>query len=124
MTPTDSETSVARTEDAPRRFRRPAYDVQTADEHYTIRAVMPGVAKEDLSVALEGKALTIEGKRKRIAHDDWKPLLQELNRDDYRLQLQLNVDVADNITAKVENGILTLTLPKAEESKPRLIPVQ
>ena len=107
------------------RYRRPRYDVQTQESDYVIRVLVPGVPKDGVEVSLNGRNLEVLGHRKAIRQEGWKPVFEELNWDDYRLRLELNVDVDQNrISAQVEDGVLRLTLPKAEEAKPRRIEIQ
>lgn len=114
------------TQDASRRFRRPYYDVLARNEDYELRVVMPGVGKDGVSVHLHGRNLQIDGLRGNgnLRRESWRPIFRELNWDDYRLNLELNVDVNQSaIAAKMEDGVLHLTLPKAEEAKPRRIEI-
>lgn len=105
-------------------YRKPYYDVRGESDKYFVRVLMPGVKKDGLNISLDHHTLTIEGSRDRFVKDDWRPILSELDWDDYRLRLELNVKVdEDAIDAHVEDGVLLLTLPKAEEAKPRLISV-
>ena len=105
-------------------YRRPAYDVRAENDNYVVRVVMPGVNKDGLNISLDRDTLTIEGARAFLPQAEWKPIANELNWDNYRLRLELNVMVnEDAISAHVEDGVLTLTLPKADEAKPRQISV-
>jgi HSP20 family molecular chaperone IbpA len=107
-----------------RRFRRPIYEVEANADGYNIHVFMPGVAKDGVNIALNGRNLEIEGTRRERPQESWRPVLTELNWDDYRLRLELNVRVNESaISAQVTDGVLRLTLPKAEEAKPRRIEV-
>ncbi|MEM1296309.1 MAG: Hsp20/alpha crystallin family protein [Verrucomicrobiota bacterium] len=106
-------------------FRRPNYDVSELDDHYEIRVLMPGVSKDGVSVSLHGRHLEVAGTRSQTPAEDWRPILRELDWNDYKLNLELNVDVNEGaIDASVSDGLLNLTLPKPEEQKPRSIPIQ
>lgn len=110
--------------EASRRFRRPCYDVLARGDEYELRVVMPGVGKDGVKVQLHGRNLQIDGTRGALRGESWRPLFRELNWDDYRLSLELNVEVNQSaIVAKIEDGLLRLTLPKAEEAKPRRIEI-
>jgi HSP20 family protein len=107
-----------------RRLRKPLYEVEGSKDGYHINVYMPGVGKDDVSIALNGRNLEIQGTRKERPEASWRPMLTELNWDDYRLNLELNVRVNEAaISAQVTDGVLRLTLPKAEEAKPRRIEV-
>ena len=83
---------------------------------------MPGVAKEGLEISLEGNELTIAGRRQSgpVAG----PLYRESQAADFRRAFELDPTIdAGKISARIEQGILTVTLPKAEQVKPRRIPV-
>ena len=123
--PTDTQIQKSEPNPAPGRFRRPAYDVHEAEADYQIRVLMPGVAKDGADVSLDGRNLAIRGTRSYRPDENWRTILSELDWDDYRLNLELNVPVnEDAVQARVENGVLQLTLPKPEEVKPRTIEVQ
>tara|TARA_R110002096_G_scaffold376724_2_gene570456 strand:+ start:2213 stop:2587 length:375 start_codon:yes stop_codon:yes gene_type:complete len=113
-----------RTQEPTQTFRRPNYDVSESEDHYQLRVLMPGVPKEGVNVALNGRHLEVGGTRSQKPGEDWRPILSELNWDDYKLNLELNVAVnEDAIDANVSDGLLSLTLPKPEEEKPRTIPI-
>ena len=90
---------------------------------YMLQAEMPGVSKEGLQVTLEGNELTIVGRRSDETVNG-ETLFRESNRADFQRVFQLDpaIDTA-RITAKIEQGLLTLTLPKSEKVKPRKIEV-
>jgi HSP20 family protein len=128
MTTTSSTTNNLPTppsaETQTRRFRRPPYEVEADAEGYKLNVFMPGVAKDGVTISLNGRNLEIEGKRHDRPIASWRPILTELHWDDYRLRLELNVRVNEaQIAAQVTDGILRLSLPKAEEAKPRRIEV-
>ena len=73
---------------------------------------------------MDGESLSITGTRTHEAPEGWRPLRRELQEGDYRLNLRLNVAIKEaKIRAHVENGVLDLMLPKADEVKPRKIQV-
>jgi HSP20 family protein len=107
-----------------RRWRRPHYDVSENEEAFEVTVSLPGVQREAVDISIEGEELTIVGKRNALPSADWRPIRRELPQDDFRLQMQLNVQVqSDRINARIENGLLQLTLPKADALKPRKIEV-
>jgi HSP20 family protein len=96
---------------------------ETADG-YVLEAEMPGVAKEGLELTLEGSEITIVGHRKPFTTNA-QPLFRESRQADYRRVFELDpaIDTA-KISAHMEQGILTLSLPKSERVKPRKITVE
>jgi HSP20 family protein len=95
--------------------------VETADG-YVLEAEMPGVTKSGLEITVENGELTIVGRRQK--EHPGQPIYRESRDWDYRrvFELDPSIDV-NNISAKVENGLLRLHLPKAESVKPRKITV-
>ena len=105
-------------------YLRPYYDVDERDDSFDIRIIVPGVDKGGVELSLEGDTLEITGTRTQNTPETWKIIRREQQIDDFRLQLQLNVRIdGEKISAKLEDGILNLNLPKAEEIKPKTITV-
>lgn len=106
-------------------WRRPSYDVTENGDAYKVLVSVPGVNKAGVEVRYEDDVLSIVASRASVVPEGWRPLRREVPLGDYRLNLQLNVDVeAERISAKVQDGVLELLLPKAEASKPRKIAVK
>jgi HSP20 family protein len=101
----------------------PLVDVESNQEGYTIRAEMPGVDKSGLEITVDNGELTILGHR-RSAQVSGEPVYREIRNNDFRRVYELDpaIDTA-KISARIEQGVLTLTLPKAETVKPRKITV-
>ena len=92
-------------------------DLYEDDAHVYARFELPGFRKNELSVALENSVLTLSVERKAA------------NEDEESVSLARSVTLpegieADKISAKYEDGVLTVTLPKAPELKPRAIEIQ
>ena len=84
---------------------------------------MPGVSKEGLEITLEGNVLTIVGHRSDPTPGG-EAVYRESRALDYRRVFELDPAIdGDKITASVDQGVLTLTLPKAERVKPRQIAI-
>lgn len=112
---------------APRQaYRRPAYNINETENEYSVEVFVPGVNKSGVEVSLEEDTLTVTATRTQgQTPDGWKALRREIAAADYRLQLEVNVPIdRDGIAAKVEDGVLNLSLPKAEQAKPRKISVK
>jgi HSP20 family protein len=103
---------------------KPRYTVTSDKESYTVQIEVPGATRDSVDINLDSNLLTVRAKRKASVPVDWKPLHRELNEQDYLLRLKLNVPVNESkMSAKVENGVLTLNLPVKEAAKPRRIEV-
>jgi HSP20 family protein len=105
------------------RLRLPL-DVYTTPEEIVIVASMPGLTPDEVDISIDGDRLTIRGElRPPLENVDY--LFQERGYGPFSRTLTLNVPVNTNQAEAVfENGVLTLTLPKAEESKPKTIAVK
>ncbi len=106
-----------------RPFRLPL-DVYTTPEEIVIIASLPGLTPDEVDIAIEGDTLTIRGEL-RPPLENVGYLFQERPYGAFSRMLTLNVPVEpEKAEAIFENGVLTLTLPKAEETKPRVIKVK
>lgn len=96
--------------------------LETADG-YVVEAEMPGVTKDGLTVTVENGQLTLVGRRAGYASPG-TTLYRESRDHDYRRVFEIDPSIdATRISAKIDQGVLTLTLPKAEAVKPRQITV-
>ena len=103
----------------------PALDVFQDKNNLFIKAELPGMKKEDVKLSLHDGVLTLSGERRHEkAHDEKSSLRNErfFGRFERSLNLPFAVD-ATRVAASYEDGILTVTLPKAEEAKPRQIDI-
>jgi HSP20 family protein len=95
--------------------RSPALDVAETERAYTVKLEMPGVAKEDVKVAVEGHQVTVQAGNSRVAEqkDGERLLYRERSTTRYArtFTLPLEVDQAE-AAARLDHGVLTLTLPK------------
>ncbi|MBU0704548.1 MAG: Hsp20/alpha crystallin family protein [Chloroflexi bacterium] len=99
-------------------------DVYTTPEEIVVVASLPGLTPDEVDIAIEGDTLTIRGEL-RSPLENVEYLFQERGYGAVSRTLTLNVPVeADKAEAIFENGVLTLTLPKAEETKPKVIKVK
>jgi HSP20 family protein len=101
----------------------PRVDIVETKDAYRLEAEMPGVGKEGLEVLLDGAELTIIGRR-TTASAGPEYLYRESKPLNYRRVFELDpaIDTA-NVDARIDQGILTLRLPKSERVKPRKIQV-
>jgi HSP20 family protein len=104
-------------------YLTPVVNIFETKDGYQLEAEMPGVNSKGLEVLLEGNELTILGHRE-FAATSGEPLYRESKPIGFRRVFELDPAIdTQKITARMENGVLFLTLPKAERVKPRKITV-
>ncbi len=103
----------------------PAVDIFETDEAITLMADLPGVKSDDLSIDLNDDVLTLAGVIAPFEEKDEEDVLIEYEVGRYYRQFTLS-DIIDqnSIEAKLNDGVLHLTLPKAEKAKPRKIEIK
>ena len=104
----------------------PAVDLYQTDDEVVVKASLPGLKAEDVQITVTGEMLTLKGEFKQ--KEDVKEKAYHLREQRYGIfertfALPTEV-VSDKAKAEFENGILTITLPKAEEVKPKMIAVK
>lgn len=104
-------------------YATPDVNIFENKDGYVLEAEMPGVTKDGLEITLEGNEITILGRRApetvkaEVLYRESRPL-------DYRRVFELDPAIdTSKISAKMEQGVLTLTLPKTEKVKPRKIEI-
>jgi HSP20 family protein len=104
-------------------FVRPEVDIHDAPAAYMIHAEMPGVNRDRLEITIDDDRLTITG-RKKASAEDAAHLLRERTVASYRRAFQLSPEIdRERIAAKVDQGLVTVTLPKVRRPEPRRIAV-
>jgi HSP20 family protein len=104
-------------------FIAPRASVAENGEGYILQVEMPGVNKEGLEIAMEDNELTIIGRRS-LPTVDGTLIHQESRRENFRRAFEIDPSIdTDKISAQIDQGILTLKLPKSEKVKPRKITV-
>jgi len=103
----------------------PALDVHEDKDKFTVNLEVPGLKREDINVHLEDGSLVISGERKEETTSEGTEVhRQERYYGKFSRALTLPTAVAaDKVSAAYKDGILTVTLPKAEEAKPKQIDV-
>jgi HSP20 family protein len=104
----------------------PSMDLVETDEHFVLRADLPGLSEGDVSIELEDNVLTVAGERK-AEHEDKKEGFYRMERSfgQFRRSLTLPDGVdADGIAATFDKGVLEVRIPKPEERKPRRVAIQ
>jgi HSP20 family protein len=105
-------------------YLTPMVDVQATEEGYVIRAEMPGVDKGGLEITVENGELTILGHRRNAQHAG-ELVHREIVRNDFKRVYELDPVIdTSKISARINQGLLILSLPKAERVKPRKISVE
>lgn len=103
----------------------PPVDVFEDEHAITLLADLPGVAREQLQVRVDGDSLLLEATASTGGPEDMQLVYGEAQCPNYRRQFTLSRELdAGRIEAQLRNGVLRLTIPKAEEAKPRRITVQ
>jgi HSP20 family protein len=102
----------------------PALDLYESGDHFVAVVELPGMRKEDIDISLHDGTLTISGERKRESNNGEAAQRTERYVGTFRRSIALPTHVdAGKVSATYENGILKVTLPKAEEAKPKQIHV-
>ena len=104
----------------------PSMDLVETEEHFVLRADLPGLSEEDVSIELEDNVLTVSGERK-AEHEEKKEGFYRVERSfgQFRRSLTLPEGVdADKIAATFDKGVLEVRIPKPEERKPRKVAIQ
>ena len=103
----------------------PPVDVVEDKEGITLRADMPGVSRENLSIGVDGDNLSIEGTVGLGETANLKAIYAEVRVAQYKRSFVLSRDLdIDRIDASLVNGVLTLRIPKREQARPRRIEVR
>jgi HSP20 family protein len=104
----------------------PAMDLVETDDHFVLRADLPGLGEDDVAIELEDNVLTVSGERK-AEHEDTREGFYRLERASgaFRRSLTLPDGVdAEGISAKFDKGVLEIRIPKPAEHKPRRVAIQ
>src|SRR6266581_5386415 len=102
----------------------PALDLYQNNDNVIVRVELPGMRKEDIEISLQDGMLTISGERKREKAEGDKAERTERYVGKFRRSISLPTMVDSNkVSATYRDGILSVTLPKAEEAKPKQIQV-
>jgi HSP20 family protein len=109
----------------PRRWV-PAMDLVETDDHFVLKADLPGLSEEDVHVDVDNDVLTVSGERKG-EHEDKRDGFVRVERSygSFRRSLTLPEGVdADAVTASFDRGVLEISIPKPEQRKPRRVAIQ
>jgi HSP20 family protein len=104
----------------------PAMDLVETDDHFVLKADLPGLKEEDVSIEVEENVLTVSGERE-AEHEDKREGYVRVERSygSFRRSLTLPEGVdAEAVGANFDNGVLEVRIPKPEERKPRRVAIQ
>ena len=104
---------------------KPSADISETEDSFEVRAELPGVTKDDVHISVKEDLLTIKGEKRQEKTDDSKDYRRVERRYgsfERRFTLPPKIEV-DNIKAEFNDGVLTLSIPKLEEVKPKEIPI-
>ncbi len=109
----------------PARIFVPAADIYETENELTVILEMPGVEKKNVDVRVEDDVLTVEGRLDLAKYQGLQPLYTEYNIGHYARSFRLSSKIDQNkIAAEMNDGVLSLKLPKIEEAKPRTIQIR
>jgi HSP20 family protein len=102
----------------------PPVDIEEQDDAYVIEAELPGVKREDANIELVGNELTITGEiKERERKGVLRRRTRRVGRFEYRVMLPDQVD-SEQVEAKLDNGVLNVRVPKAQQAQRRKIEVK
>ena len=116
---------IASEEVSNRRFMPPV-DIRETNEALILQAELPGMTKENVQISLENQVLTLSGERtfqKDVKEENLHRIERSYGTFSRSFMLPKNVQ-SDKVQARFEDGVLTVTLPKLEEAKPRKIEIR
>ena len=103
----------------------PAVDVLEDEQGITVKADLPGVSKDNLSVRVDGETLTIEGVVNLGEAQHLEQVYAEVRHAQFKRSFALSRDLdTSKIDAAMKDGVLKLRVPKLEQAKPRRIAVR
>lgn len=108
------------------RMLKPALEIAEGEHAFTVNAELPGVAKEDVTITIEDGVLTLAGEKKREEeHKDkaWHRVERVYGSFQRSMTLPKGVD-GDKAEAAFKDGVLTITLPKTDQAKPKTLKVK
>lgn len=109
----------------PGRYYVPYTDIYETDESLTVVMEMPGVERKDLGVSLENDVLRVDGRIDFSKYEGMEPVYTEYNVGHYTRSFTLSSKVdQESIRARLNDGVLTLTLPKGKDALPRKIAIE
>lgn len=108
------------------RMWAPTVDIEESENEIIIHAELPGINPDEIAIQMEGDTLTIRGERLVKKEEREKKYIRvERSYGSFQRSFSIGVPVKnDEVNAQYNEGVLTITLPKAEDIKPKQIPVK
>jgi HSP20 family protein len=104
--------------------RRLPVDFHSEDNEFILKAEIAGMDPDDVQIEIKDDVLTVKGMVRSESEGDGEYLLREIYQGEFCRSLRLPEPVeVDKVDAKIENGLLTIHLPKAEEARPKTIKI-
>jgi HSP20 family protein len=120
----DHAAAPAQQNEQARYYTTPLVNIRATADGYELMAEMPGVTKDGVEITVENGQLTLVGHRRPVEVNGQR-IYRERREHDYRRVYELDPSLdASRVSARIEQGVLTVTLPKAEAVKPRRIAVE
>ena len=108
----------------PAKYYVPNTDIYETDDALTVVMEIPGVEKKNLTVQVENDVLRVEGQIDFSKYEGLEPVYTEYNVGNFARAFTLSSKIdQDKVGAQLDDGVLTLTLKKAKQAMPRLIPI-
>ena len=106
------------------KFTVPSVKLTESPDGYELKAVVPGIGKDDADLHMEGKTLTLKTHAKYQNPAGFKQVAAEFERINYAMSVEVP-EMADTatLTAKIKNGVLTVAMKKRPETQPRKITI-
>lgn len=99
-------------------------DASRRDDEFVVEFDLPGVDSDSIDITVERNVLTVMAERRSRRTEGWEPLISERTHGTYRRELYLGQGLdTERVSADYTDGVLTLTIPVAETSKPRKVTV-
>jgi len=122
--PQKKELSAKEEKTKPGKYYVPNTDIYETDRALVVVMDMPGVEKKNVDVRVEKNVLSVEGQVDLSKYDNLQPVYTEYNVGHFTRSFSVSNEIdSAGISAKMENGVLTLNLPKSKEAAPRRIDV-
>ena len=100
-------------------------EIKATQDEYVVRALLPGLKADDVTIEFEKNVLKVEGELKSERNENDHFVIDEIPQGKFSRSFELSDTVdTDNIQAAMSNGVLTIHIPKAPESKPHTIKIK